>query len=567
MGSEELRRALDESVRTLGMDHPRTLAARKDLARAYYDARDYVQAFSLHEQIVAGVVRLVGADHQITVSTLSDLAHVWFSGWLADKRPELAIPLFELALTERVRVTGANHPDTLSLRSDLATVYLAAGQPRRAIAVYEQTLLDCSRALGENDSLTQLVRDNLTGFADVRDMLTAVPGREQDDATMAAQIATALSDVLGLEPIVEGGRVSVAIPAIGETLSLPAYDVKRVTRSFAPTGDAALELVMIDGDGADVRPLIILADNVVFSPEDPATVLQAPIPVAISNAPSLISYSEMVADAERFAMATVHPDATHDSGVVDRTLRLGGVAGTCLLVRCVIAGAVRFGLRSLPAVAWWQQGWEASWAGRDLPPFPRDPVWEHLARIAAGVTLNPTPSTAADRVDATSTGVALTVADFEAVASRLSVALLDEEFVSIWKRWIPLTPARFADLLLERLNSAQADVALYPGGTGSVDLVVRGEGEVRAVLQLRFDVQAREMHLDEIRIVEEARGTGLFQRLQHNIEQLARALGLDALKLMASGMGSYAFATAVFPRDRELYAKVHKPTKRRAGSS
>lgn len=567
MSIEELQRALDESVRTLGMDHPRTLATRKDLARAYYDAQDYLQAFSLHEQIVAGVVRLVGADQQITVSTLSDLARVWFSGWLVDKRPERAIPLFELALTERVRVTGANHPDTLSLRSDLAAVYLAAGQPRRAIAVYEQTLFDCAHALGENHSLTQLVRDNLNGFADVRDMLTAVPGREQNDETMAAQIASALSDVLGLGPTVEGGRVSVAIPAIGETLSVPAYDVKRVTRSFAPTGDAALELVMIDGDGTDVRPLIILADNVLFSPEDPATVLQAPIPVAISNAPSLISYSEMVADAERFATAAMRPDAMHDNGVIGRTLRLGGVAGECLLVRCAIAGAVRFGLRSLRAVAWWQRGWEASWAGRDLPPFPRDPVWDHLARTAAGVTLNPTPSTAADRVDVEATRAASTVADFEAVASRLFVAQLDEEFVSLWKRWMPLTPARFTELLLERLNSAQADVALYPGGTGSVDLVVRDEGEVRAVLQLRFDVEAREMHLDEIRIVEEARGTGLFQRLQHNIEQLARALGLDALKLMASGMGSYAFAAAGFPRDRELYAKVHTPTQRRTDSS
>jgi len=550
MGIEDLRRSHEESVRTLGADHPRTLVARGELAHAYYQARDYVQAFELQEQLVADMVRVLGADDRITASTLTNLASIWFAGWFADGRPELAVPLYELAVSERVRVAGANDPGTLSARNDLATAYLTAGQAERALATFEQALVDCLGVLGEDHSLTRTVRANLESLAAMRDLVERNAHRERDDTAMANEIALAFAEVLGLEPIVAGGRVSVAIPAIGETVSVPVCDVKRVTKSHTPMGDAALEFVMIEGD--DVRPLIVLADNVVFAPEDPVVVLQAPIPVVISNAPLLISYAEMVADAERFAMAAGAGGTGNDV-----------VAGTGLLVRCVIAGAVRFGLRSLQAVAWWQRGWEASGADWNLPPFPRDPVWDHLTRSASGMTL--TPSVVEERVDDRATVEALTVADFEALEARLLVAQLDEEFVATWKTWMPITPARFTDLLTDRLSGAQADITLYPDGAGSADLVLRNGAENQAVLQLRFDFRASEMTIDEFRIAAGARGSGLFQRLQYNTEQLARALGLGSLKLMATDIGSVAFAKAGFPQDRELFAKVHAPTKGRPG--
>ncbi|GAA0674070.1 hypothetical protein GCM10010193_28620 [Kitasatospora atroaurantiaca] len=550
MGIEDLRRLHDECVRTLGEDHPRTLVARGELAHAYYQTRDYVQAFELQDRLLADVVHVLGADDRVTVSTLTNLASIWFSGWLADDRPELAIPLYELAVSEQVRVAGANDPGTLSARNDLATAYLAAGQAERAVATFEQVLVDCLRDLGEDHSLTETVRANLESLAGMRDMLERNARREQDDAAKADEIAVAFAEVLGLEPMVAGGRVSVAIPAIGETVSLPVCDVKRVTRSHTPMGDAALEFVMIEGE--DVRPLIVLADNVVFAPEDPVVVLQAPVPVVISNAPPLISYAEMVADAERFAMAAGAGGTGNDV-----------VAGTGLLVRCVIAGAVRFGLRSLQAVAWWQRGWEACAADWSLPPFPRDPVWDHLTRSASGMTL--TPSVVEERVDDRAAVEALTVADFEALESRLLVAQLDEEFVATWRALMPITPARFTDLLTERLSGAQADITLYPDGAGSADLVIRNGGENQAVLQLRFDFRASAMTIDELRIKAGARGSGLFQRLQYNTEQLARALGLGSLHILATDIGSVAFAKAGFPQDPELFAKVHAPAKGRPG--
>jgi hypothetical protein len=137
VGIADLQRALDESVRTLGNDHSRTLVLRRDLAKAHYDARDFVSALDQHEQILADVARIVGPDDRLTVSLLGDLAHIWFAGWIADNHAELAIPLFELAVAEHIRVMGATDPGTLTARNDLATTYLAAGQLPRALAAFD----------------------------------------------------------------------------------------------------------------------------------------------------------------------------------------------------------------------------------------------------------------------------------------------------------------------------------------------------------------------------------------------------------------------------------------------
>jgi hypothetical protein len=169
-----------------------------------------------------------------------------------------------------------------------------------------------------------------------------------------------------------------------------------------------------------------------------------------------------------------------------------------------------------------------------------------------------TPSVVKGTVDIGAGVATLTVPDFEAVQPRLSVIQLDEEFVAIWKASIPINPAGFAALLLDRLDGARASVALYPGGVGNVNMVVENGGVRQAVLQLRFDLGKGEMHVDEIRVAEDARGTGLFQRLEYNTEELATALGLHSTHVYATEMGSIAFARVGSPRDPELHAKAHR---------
>jgi Tetratricopeptide repeat len=54
-----------------------------------------------------------------------------------------------------------DHPGTLGSRNNLASAYRVAGDLGRAIPLYEQTLTDSVRVLGEDHPQTKIVRGNL----------------------------------------------------------------------------------------------------------------------------------------------------------------------------------------------------------------------------------------------------------------------------------------------------------------------------------------------------------------------------------------------------------------------
>lgn len=58
---------------------------------------------------------------------------------------------------------GPNHPDTLGARGQLAGAYGTAGDPARAILLYEQTLVDLEQLLGPDHPATLTLRSNLAG--------------------------------------------------------------------------------------------------------------------------------------------------------------------------------------------------------------------------------------------------------------------------------------------------------------------------------------------------------------------------------------------------------------------
>ncbi|MGW1917287.1 tetratricopeptide repeat protein [Streptomyces sp. NPDC002076] len=83
--------------------------------------------------------------------------------------PGRAIPLFEQALIDAERVLGEDHPDTLASRNNLAYAYYLAGDLYRAIPLFEQTLTNAERVLGEGHPITVAVRENPTAAIDQRD--------------------------------------------------------------------------------------------------------------------------------------------------------------------------------------------------------------------------------------------------------------------------------------------------------------------------------------------------------------------------------------------------------------
>jgi hypothetical protein len=331
-------------------------------------------------------------------------------------------------------------------------------------------------------------------------------------------------------------RITVYVPAIGDSAHFVSDDVQRVSRIYAPDGSPALEFVI--GDGSRVWPFIVTGSDVVFEPEREEVVLDSAMRYSVTDMPPLVAYSEMLRDAEWSGRGIEAGEINYDA-----------VAGTFLRIRCFIVGAARFGMRPLSAVGWWERGWRRIGDDVGLPPWRVDPLWSGLVAEADQLrVLMSTVGAEPERPDAR-----LSVVDFERLEPDLTVVGLDDEFVASWLRWIRIMPANFRATVARGVPGANADVSLYPDGGGGIDLWIPLQDGQRAFLQLRFSFPTGDMSIDEIRIPEGV-GGGLFQRLLFNTEQLAALLGLKQVSLHATGVGTYALAgVGVYPRDPELY--------------
>jgi hypothetical protein len=189
------------------------------------------------------------------------------------------------------------------------------------------------------------------------------------------EIVHTLSALAQLEITKTADRLAIYVPAIGDSVHLVADEVRRARRIVGPAGETAVEMVV--GDERDVRPLILTAEDVVYAPASPDVMLDSTIQWNITNAPPLVTYSEMERDAEKVAFACERPGP----------INLDSLGASLLLTRCFIAGAVRFGLRPLRAVAWWQRGWRAVGDDIPLPPFRPDASWNEMTEEAARIPL------------------------------------------------------------------------------------------------------------------------------------------------------------------------------------
>ena len=167
-----LQRALADTARVRGHDHPNTLAARGNLAAAYRATGDLGRAIPLLEQTLADTARVLGGDHPQTLAARGKLATAHQAAGDLGR----AIPLLEQALAESARVLGGDHSGTLAARNNLATAYQAAGDLGRAIPLYEQGLADTARVLGADHPRTLAARNNLaTAYQDAGDLGRAIP--------------------------------------------------------------------------------------------------------------------------------------------------------------------------------------------------------------------------------------------------------------------------------------------------------------------------------------------------------------------------------------------------------
>jgi tetratricopeptide (TPR) repeat protein len=76
-------------------------------------------------------------------------------------QPEKALPLYERLVTDQDRARGPDHPDTLAARGNLAYAYRSAGRLKDALGLYRRTLADRERIQGRDHPDTITARGNL----------------------------------------------------------------------------------------------------------------------------------------------------------------------------------------------------------------------------------------------------------------------------------------------------------------------------------------------------------------------------------------------------------------------
>ena len=177
--------AADEG-RALGADHPKTLAARDNLAVTYRIAGRTTEAIALHERTAADCERVLGADHPATSAARNNLA----LAYRAAGRTTEAIALHHQTLTTRERVLGPDHPRTLASRNNLALAYRAAGRTTEAIALHHRTLTTRERVLGPRHPDTLASRNNLA-------LAYQAAGRTAEAIALHHQTLTTREEVLG----------------------------------------------------------------------------------------------------------------------------------------------------------------------------------------------------------------------------------------------------------------------------------------------------------------------------------------------------------------------------------
>ena len=148
---------LADRTRVLGPDHPHTLATRNNLARAHLEAGQLSTAIAMHQALLTDRTRILGPDHPHTLITRNNLANAHRqAGQLST-----AIAMHQALLTDRTRILGPDHPHTLTTRNNLADAHQEAGQLSTAIDMFEDVLPDMTRILGPDHPHTLLARHNL----------------------------------------------------------------------------------------------------------------------------------------------------------------------------------------------------------------------------------------------------------------------------------------------------------------------------------------------------------------------------------------------------------------------
>jgi tetratricopeptide (TPR) repeat protein len=172
------RAVLADQKKILGSSNPETINTMVSLAAVYQDQGRYSDAVNTYKDALELSNQVEDSDNAalLRLRIMDGLAGVYIS--IGDIGQ--GIPLYEQTLADRMRLLGQDHPDTLTSRNNLALAYQWVGDRARAIPLYEQTLADSIRVLGEDHPSSLTTRNNLaTAYRSVGNLARALELFEQ----------------------------------------------------------------------------------------------------------------------------------------------------------------------------------------------------------------------------------------------------------------------------------------------------------------------------------------------------------------------------------------------------
>ena len=158
----------------------------------------------------------------------------------------------------------------------------------------------------------------------------------------AAQLAAVLAEIPNIRVGTEVAAVSVYVPAISRSVVIDPKAVREHSCVLGPTGERALHLVL-DINAVPVQ-VIVTPDDLVFAPDTGDAGFG--ISIDVTDAPPLVSFSEMVRDLDAVARK------------LSTEKNLDHVVGALVMLRYFVAGAKRLGIECRDAESKLRSMWE-----------------------------------------------------------------------------------------------------------------------------------------------------------------------------------------------------------------
>jgi eukaryotic-like serine/threonine-protein kinase len=156
---EVYQAAVANRTARLGEDHVDTLITRAGLAGAYVNSGDVPGGLAMYEAIVPALARQRDRTNPYLMGIRGDYAHAL----MARRRPKEAVAVLTEVVADFRAAGLAEDRLGLNAGSSLAQAHFMAGDRARAVDILEPLLPVCEAKLGNDDTITLMVRNGLAG--------------------------------------------------------------------------------------------------------------------------------------------------------------------------------------------------------------------------------------------------------------------------------------------------------------------------------------------------------------------------------------------------------------------